>query len=274
MGAKKESIKGRKFGLWTCLGESERVGKTKEYRVECRCECGTIKEIKTRDLKVGRTKSCGCILKLKYQDQTINNLKCINLTGKSTTNKKHRIWKCECVDCGRTQEVSTRQLARGTPKCKCGNTIEKGESASGPYRAWRRMLSRCYDQSSNRYYRYGARGITVCERWKDSFENFKLDMGPQPDERYSLDRIDNDGNYCPENCRWATPNMQAGNRSNSRKGYTGVTESGRRFQSTIGIDNVVYNLGTHSTESEAAQAYDDKHEEVYGTRPNNTKRRK
>lgn len=85
------------------------------------------------------------------------------------------------------------------------------------YRAWARMKRRCLDPRTDGYHRYGGRGITVCPRWLNSFENFLADMGPRPTDQHSLDRVNNNGNYEPGNCRWATLDMQANNRRANRR---------------------------------------------------------
>lgn len=82
------------------------------------------------------------------------------------------------------------------------------------YSVWRTMRARCSKPSHNRYYLYGGRGISVCERWQ-KFENFIADMGRRPSEKYSIDRVDADGNYEPDNCRWATAKERANNRRNN-----------------------------------------------------------
>lgn len=83
---------------------------------------------------------------------------------------------------------------------------------SAEWQAWNHMLQRCYNPNDRFYTDYGERGIGVCERWRHSFDNFIADMGDKPHKNYSLDRIDGNANYSPQNCRWADPQTQAQNR--------------------------------------------------------------
>jgi len=91
-----------------------------------------------------------------------------------------------------------------------------GMSGTSEYKAWINMKDRCFNPNHSRYSDWGGRGITVCDRWKNSFKNFLADMGMKPSPKHSIDRIDNDGDYCPENCRWATRVEQENNKSTNR----------------------------------------------------------
>ena len=103
-------------------------------------------------------------------------------------------------------------------------------------RSWRGMLARCYSRTHHAYARYGGRGIAVCERWRASFEAFLEDMGPRPSKRQSIDRIDNDGDYEPGNCRWATPRQQARNRRNNREiTWRGETRTVAGWAEVLGL---------------------------------------
>lgn len=128
------------------------------------------------------------------------------------------VWyRCIC-DCGTRKNIRGFSLTRGnTRSCGCLQielTIKRsfahGKCATSAYRVWMNMKRRCFDPRCEAFKYYGARGITVCKRWL-SFPNFYKDMGDRPKDR-SLDRINNDGNYEPSNCRWATHREQHMNR--------------------------------------------------------------
>lgn len=84
------------------------------------------------------------------------------------------------------------------------------------YRRWQHMIQRCHNPNDRDYPKYGGRGISVCDRWRNSFPDFLEDMGLPPSDKHTLDRIDNNGNYEPDNVRWATPSQQINNRRNTR----------------------------------------------------------
>lgn len=150
----------------------------------------------------------------------------VGLSHKQFRSKRqgyYNYWKCLC-DCGNETIVLGNNLKKGNTKsCGCLSsrlTLKEratthGQTRTKTYNSWRAMKDRCYCASHKEYKRYGAVGVYVCDRWKNSFENFLLDMGERP-EGSSIERIDNSKGYFPENCTWATAEQQANNKTNSK----------------------------------------------------------
>lgn len=140
----------------------------------------------------------------------------------------HRVWECLC-DCGSTKPVTVNHLRAGNVKsCGCSSKLLEMEAKKRDYRSftktyktWNSMKSRCLHVSNPEYFRYGGAGITICDRWLESFDNFLEDMGERP-EGLTIDRVDPQGNYEPNNCRWATANEQSYNQGLSKRNTSGV----------------------------------------------------
>jgi len=164
--------------------------------------------------------------KFNLSKQVFGKLTALREAGR--TKDLQVLWLCRC-ECGKTTKVRASSLKKGrTRSCGCFRrewTIKHRTKhgyarvgMKGPeYTIWLDMRKRCYKAYSNVYKYYGGRGIKVCDRWLDSFENFFFDMGKKPTNKHSIGRINNDGDYEPLNCRWATQSEQLNNTSRNRK---------------------------------------------------------
>lgn len=162
---------------------------------------------------------------------------------------KAAFWKCKC-DCGNETIAFVGHLTHNhTTSCGCHalqRTSEShwkhGQAGNGKkrrstpeYRVWHKMKQRCYDVDSNGYENYGGRGIRVCKRWLDGFQNFFDDMGKRP-EGMSIERKDNNGNYEPSNCCWATKKTQSNNRRNNIQiMFNGRTQNLKQWCDEFGV---------------------------------------
>lgn len=189
-------------------------------------------------------------------------LKIIDVTGqrfgklvvlkKTGVKNKSALWLCQC-DCGNYKEVTLQHLKKGTKSCGCLSkevAVERGRKSmigerskkhgmygTKLYNIWAGMKRRCYNKNSNYYHEYGGRGIIVCNDWKYDFKSFydwSISNGYK--EGLSIDRIKTDGNYEPNNCRWATWKVQQNNRRNNvRIKYMGKEYTFKELSEILGI---------------------------------------
>ncbi len=181
----------------------------------------------------------------------------------ATENSKYKtrfgLYKCDY--CGEEFRANTYDIKRGTTKsCGCLRGKEHKLTKHKFYGTWSKMNHRCTNPKANNYKNYGARGIKVCEDWLD-IKNFIEWAEETYIEGYTLDRIDNDGNYEPSNCRWADKTTQALNqriRNTNKSGFVGVSwrEDKHKWVARITIDNIRTNLGYFNTLEEAVEVRD------------------
>lgn len=172
----------------------------------------------------------------RFIDRTGQSFGRWTVLGYAGKRKGSHLWRCRC-SCGHEGVAFGSNLASGistscgcyrreyVSKCKRVHGASNGGGIRAPgdgYLVWSDMRRRCLNPTNSRYENYGGRGIKVCDRWLhgdggvSAFECFMADMGPRPSLKHSIDRINNDGNYEPSNCRWATPTEQARNKRDNR----------------------------------------------------------
>ena len=148
----------------------------------------------------------------RAKDETGNPYGKLTVIAFSGVRNESAYWLCRC-NCGQEVTVRATHLRRGiTKSCGCSRYKVNGLCHTPEYRCWESIRYRCHNPNSEDYYLYGAKGIAVCERWRNSFLAFYEDMGQRPPDKNSIDRIDGTLGYSPGNCRWATAEEQSRNR--------------------------------------------------------------
>lgn len=217
-------LTGQRFERLLVTGRAE----TKRGRSgwSCQCDCGNEVVLEGSALRSGNTRSCGCMKRERLAEQ-----KFVDLSGqrfgrldvvRCVSRQRRSLWLCRCV-CGNEITVPGYYLKSGdTSSCGClrrelsaasirARSTTHGMTDTPTYRSWRAMINRCTNPKTDDWHNYGGRGIQVCERWINSFENFLADMGERPAGK-SIERVDNEWHYEPGNCVWATPIAQGRNR--------------------------------------------------------------
>lgn len=243
--AKLKDLTGQRFGRLVVIDRYSENSKRGRPQWICRCDCGNEVVLAGEYITNGNTKSCGCLKKespkarsIDLSGQRFGRLQVIQKLENSR-------WLCKC-DCGNETTTTTNSLRRGeTRSCGClhkevvSTTMKKhGKTNTRLHRIWRHIKYRCFNESSKAYKNYGGRGITVCDEWVNDFQAFyDWAMKNGYSDNLTIDRIDNDGDYSPENCRWATYKMQANNKRNNHLiKQNGETHTLTEWSEIIGIN--------------------------------------
>lgn len=225
------------------------------YFYLCKCDCGNEKVMNVNSIKNGHAKTCGCSnAKRDITGNVYGRLTAIKEISSEWNKEKKKylsLWLFRC-ECGNEKIINKTSVMRGlTLSCGCLNkelTIKRNlvhnlyKTEKRLYRCWQDMKNRCYNKNRKKYARYGGRGIKVCDEWLHSFENFyNWAINNGYEEHLTLDRIDVNGNYCPENCRWATWKEQANNTSKNHKiTLNGVTKNLHEWLKIYNISSSSY----------------------------------
>lgn len=223
-------LTGKRFGKLSVVKRVEnKVGENgKSYPMwECQCDCGKTVIAYGAGLRRGQIVSCGCKNVKNLKGMRFGRLVAEEILKKRDV-KRNALWKCSC-DCGNYAIVKSTDLLSGnTTSCGClrkekAKILNKTHGKAGEnkrlYNIWIGMNDRCYNSQNKFYYDYGGRGISVCKEWKgenglNNFFEWSMKNGYQ--DNLTIDRIDNDKGYSPDNCRWATRKVQQNNKRTNR----------------------------------------------------------
>jgi len=193
----------------------------------------------------------------------------LTVISRAENKRSNTAWNCIC-ECGNEKVIVGYSLTSGKSKsCGCiqkevaaDRLLKHGHDRIGKttreYQTWVKIIDRCENENNKDFVNYGGRGIMVCERWRNSFENFLSDMGKRPSSKHSIDRIDVNGDYEPSNCRWTTKEIQARNTrlySTNKTGVRGVhfDKARNKYRSEIAVFGKIKYLGIFETIEEASK---------------------
>lgn len=181
----------------------------------------------------------------KFIDLTGQKFGRLTVIERAENKGKHTVWKCKC-ECGNIIDVYSTHLNQGkSTSCGClrvelikERSTTHGKSKTRLNNIYNTMKQRCYNESNSCFYRYGARGITICDEWENSFKAFYAwSMANGYADNLTIDRIDNNKGYSPDNCRWATVKEQSNNRRNNHLiTYNGKTQTMTQWAEELGIN--------------------------------------
>ncbi len=209
------------YGKWTVLELSSNRGKNKSLKYICRCECGSVQDVNKYSLIYGTSTQCKKCFTSRIDNKIsdIINKKFGMWTVLSKFKSINGITRIEVLcDCGSLSSATPYTITSGrSDRCfQCRRVPRTHNLSNSPtYAIWNGMHQRCSNKKNKDFKHYGGRGIKVSERWI-KFENFLSDMGIKPNG-LEIDRIDNDGNYEPSNCRWVTRNQNNNNKKRERQ---------------------------------------------------------
>ena len=256
-----QDLTGQRFGKLKVVERMEDHISPSGYKYvmwRCQCDCGNFINVRTTDLKTNHTQSCGCLHK-----EMLSKAKLIDLTGQvygrltvikrvddyiSPSGDRKVQWLCKCK-CGKEVIVTGNNLRKGNSKsCGCYNrellakiNLTHNASNTRLYHIWICMKDRCYNPKNKKYKDYGGRGIIICDEWINDFEafaNWAYDNGYIENVsrgECTIDRIDVNGNYCQQNCRWVNQKVQSNNKRNNHYiTYNGETHTVTEWNNILG----------------------------------------